>query len=145
MFYLLGSTAAFLLYHLAVHPDKQEILYKEICKVIGPTGDLTEAALAKMKYMKAVQFESQRILPAIFGTSRYFEKDITVGGFRIPKGTVVVRNGAFASMDPDNFTDPDKFLPERWLRGHEARHNADSFANIPFGHGARYSFINGFS
>jgi len=132
-----GSTAAFLLYHLAVHPEKQEILYKEICKVIGPTGDLTEAALAKMKYMKAVQFESQRILPAIFGTSRYFEKDITVGGFRIPKGTVVVRNGAFASMDPDNFTDPDKFLPERWLRGHEARHNADSFANIPFGHGAR--------
>ena len=144
MFYLLGSTAAFLLYHLAVHPDKQEILYKEICKVIGPTGDLTEAALAKMKYMKAVQFESQRILPAIFGTSRYFEKDITVGGFRIPKGTVVVRNGAFASMDPDNFTDPDQFLPERWLRGHEARHNADSFANIPFGHGARYSFYQWF-
>ena len=139
-----GSSAAFLFYHLATHPDKQEILYKEICDVIGPKGDLTEAALAKMKYLKAVQFESQRMIPAIFGTSRYFEKDITVGGFRIPKGTVIVRNGAFASMDPDNFADPDRFLPERWLRGHESRHSADSFANIPFGHGARYRSLKEF-
>lgn len=65
-----GSTAAFLLYHLATNPDKTETLYREICDTIGPRGELTEAALAKMKYIKAVQMESQRILPAIWGTSR---------------------------------------------------------------------------
>ena len=68
---ILGSTASFLLYHLATNPDKQEILYKEICDVIGPQGQLTESSLAKLKYMKAVQMESQRILPAIWGSSRY--------------------------------------------------------------------------
>ena len=31
-----GSTATFLLYHLATHQDKQELLYREICQTIGP-------------------------------------------------------------------------------------------------------------
>ena len=66
-----GSTASFLLYHLATNPEKTELLYREICDTIGPRGQLTEAALAKMKYIKAVQMESQRILPAIWGTSRW--------------------------------------------------------------------------
>ena len=56
---------------------------------------------------------------------------------RIPAGTTVARVGSFSAMDPENFQDPDKFYPERFLRGHKDRHGADSFANIPFGHGAR--------
>ena len=132
-----GSSACFLLYHLATNPDKQEILHKEITDVVGAEGKLTESALGKMKYMKAVQLESQRILPAIWGTSRYFERDVVIGGYRIPKETTVVKAGSFTAMDDKNFVDPDTFMPERWLRGHKARHSADSFANIPFGHGAR--------
>ena len=95
------------------------------------------AALAKMRYMKAVQMESQRILPSIWGTSRVFDKDIVVNGYNIPAGTTVIRVGAFSAMDPENFPEPEKFHPERWLRNHADRHQADSFANLPFGHGAR--------
>jgi len=40
-------------------------------------------------------------------------------------------------MDPKNFDQPQKFLPERWLRGHKERQNFDSFSNLPFGHGSR--------
>jgi len=132
-----GSTAVFLLYHLAQNPDKQEILYKEIVDFVGTDGKLTEAALSKMKYIKAVQIESQRIIPAIWGSSRMFTKDVVIGGFNIPKMSVVVRAGSFTSMDSKSFTDPEKFQPERWLRNHQERHSADPFANIPFGHGAR--------
>ena len=132
-----GSTASFLLYHLATNPDKQEILYKEICDVIGPQGQLTESSLAKMKYMKAVQMESQRILPAVWGSSRVYDKEVTIGGYNIPRGTAVIRAGVIVSTSGDNFKDPLKFLPERWLRGHKDRHTSHSFANIPFGHGSR--------
>ena len=132
-----GTAAAFLLYHLATNPEKQETLYQEICQTIGPTGHLTETALAKMRYMKAVQMESQRILPSVWGSSRMFDKDIVVNGYNIPAGTTVLRVGAFSSMDPENFSEPERFHPERWLRNHPDRHRADSFANIPFGHGAR--------
>ena len=65
-----GTTATFLLYHLADNPEKQEKLYEEICSEIGPDGAMTEAALGRMRYLKACQTESQRMLPAVFGSSR---------------------------------------------------------------------------
>ena len=77
-----GSTAAFLLYHLATNPDKQEKLYQEICQTIGPEGHLSEAAINNMTYMKAVQMESQRLQPAVWGTSRIFRKDVAICGYR---------------------------------------------------------------
>ena len=77
-----GSTATFLLYHLATNPDKQEKLYQEICQTIGPEGHLTEAAINNMTYMKAVQMESQRLQPAVWGTSRIFNKDVAICGYR---------------------------------------------------------------
>lgn len=132
-----GTAASFLLYHLATNPDKQETLYQEICQTIGTSGHLTEADLVKMRYTKAVQMESQRIQPSVFGTSRMFEKDLVINGYNIPAGTTIVRAGHFTSMNPKNFEDPEKFRPERWLRSHSDRHKADSFANLPFGHGAR--------
>merc|ERR1719431_806968 len=79
-----GSTAAFLMYHLASNPDKQELLYQEICQVVGPQGRLDEAALGKMKYMKACQTESQRMLPAVLGSSHKIDSDLVIGGYNIP-------------------------------------------------------------
>ena len=68
---------------------------------------------------------------------RVYERDVVIGGFLIPARSIVVRAGSFTQMDPEMFPEPEQFIPERWLRGHKQRHNADSFANIPFGHGAR--------
>merc|ERR1719315_510342 len=75
--------------------------------------------------------------PGLFGSSRRTVNDIVVGGYQIPKGTTIIRCGSTSSNDPASFKNPEKFQPERWLRGCPERHNADSFANIPFGHGAR--------
>ena len=40
--------------------------------------------------------------------------------------------------DSKHFTNPESFIPERWLRNHKDRHTADPFAYLPFGHGSRY-------
>lgn len=132
-----GGTAAFLMYHLSKHPEVQEKLYDEICETIGCKGQLTETGLNQLKFTKAVQMESQRMLPAIWSTSRIYDLDVVLQGYSIPRGTAVVRVGAVTSMDPKNFDQPQKFLPERWLRGHKERQNFDSFSNLPFGHGSR--------
>jgi cytochrome P450 len=55
-----GNQMTFLLYHLASNPVQQEILAKEVMEVVGQTGDITEAKLNRMKYLKAFQHESQR-------------------------------------------------------------------------------------
>ena len=62
-----GTSATFLLYHLACNPDKQEILYKEVADVIGGDNNekITESKLNKMRYLKATLHESQRMKPSL--------------------------------------------------------------------------------
>jgi len=132
-----GNTGIFLLYHLAKNPDKQEKLFQEIVKIIGQEGNLTANSLAKMKYLKACQQESQRMLPVASGTSRQTQVDMTLGGYQVPAGTKVIRWGILASNCSTNFTNPDIFMPERWLRGDDQYERTCPYASIPFGHGPR--------
>ena len=42
---------------------------------------------------------------------------MVLGGYQIPKGTFVCRHGVFSANNPKYFHEPDKFMPERWIRG----------------------------
>ena len=42
-----------------------------------------------------------------------------------------------AGKDPSQFHDPEKFIPERWLRGCPEQHSAHPYASIVFSHGPR--------
>ena len=65
-----GNQSSFLLYHLAMNPDKQEKLSQEIKEVVGADGKMTEEKLAQMRYLKACQTESQRLASVAAGTVR---------------------------------------------------------------------------
>ena len=133
-----GSTSTFALYHLASNPDKQQMLYEEICNIIGGKDDaITESKLNKMRYLKACLHESQRIFPATIGTSRIAETDCVILGYQIPKGTMLIYYNQIASNNPENFENPEEFLPERWLRSNPDAKKAHPFSSIPFGHGPR--------
>ena len=73
-----SNTLGIILYHLATNPDKQEELYEEIVKVIGKDGNMSEAALADMRYLKACQVESARLAPTAVGTLRYIYLNISL-------------------------------------------------------------------
>ena len=133
-----GSTSTFALYHLASNPDKQDLLYNEICDVIGDKdADITESKLNKMRYLKALLHESQRIFPATIGTSRIAQTDCVILGYQIPKGTMLIYYNQVASNNSENFENPEMFLPERWLRSSPDVKSAHPFSSIPFGHGPR--------
>lgn len=131
-----GNTSAFLFYHLGSHPDKQEILYQEIKEKLGDN-KLTPAILNELKYLKAVQHESQRLLPAIGGVSRLSQKDMVLKGYQIPKNTMIGVQMVPVMRSEKHFKNADQFIPERWMRGCPEKHDAHPFAFIPFGHGAR--------
>ena len=118
--------------------------------------------LNQMKYLRACLIESQRMRPAVLATTRKTSKDlvlgtylpqldfipinqllnhfnIILGGYQVPAGTIVIRNGYGMSNDPKNFLQPDQFMPERWLRYCPNKTKSHPFANIPFGHGSRLS------
>ena len=61
-----------------------------------------------------------RLWPNGTEVSRYIENDITLSSYTIPSGTHVDLNPSVHFRNPDHFPEPDKNIPERWLRKDEA-------------------------
>ncbi|XP_071131030.1 cytochrome P450 10-like isoform X1 [Mytilus edulis] len=136
-----ANTLTFVLTDLSLYPDKQKKLYEEIQRIVGDSTNLTKEHLARMSYLKACVKESiRKTFPLSSGTGRYLETDLEVGGYEIPKDTLVVVNSALMSNDERFFPRPTEYLPERWLRdteGELAISRNFPFAYTPFGYGPR--------
>ncbi|KAK1123108.1 hypothetical protein K0M31_008741 [Melipona bicolor] len=131
-----ANSEAFVLYHLAKNPRTQRKLYDEITSVL-PNNDspVTEKALRNMPYLKACLQETLRLHPAIPYITRLLPKTISLHGYTIPKGTFVIMANQITSQREENFEDPLKFRPERWLSS-SVKGETD-FSYLPFGHGVR--------
>ena len=125
------------LYHLAINPEKQDIVYNEIVSILGKHGTITEAKLNKLRYLKASMRESMRLFSAVLGLGRRTQVNMTLSGYFIPKDSIVNTMFNNNHVDARQFSNPEEFLPERWLRDCPAHHNAHPFAYIPFAHGPR--------
>ncbi|KZC06049.1 putative cytochrome P450 12a5, mitochondrial [Dufourea novaeangliae] len=131
-----ANCEAFLLYHLAKNPRTQRKLYDEIVNVL-PDKDspLTKETLKDMRYLKACFQESLRLRPAFPYFTRLLPKTISIHGYTIPKGTFVIMANQISSQREENYEDPQKFRPERWLTS-SSEGNAE-FSCLPFGYGTR--------
>ena len=58
-----GSSAAFALYFLSKHKDKQEKLRKELQGLVARDGELNYHNVAEASYLEGVMCESLRLLP----------------------------------------------------------------------------------
>ena len=132
-------TAAFLLHHLSQSPTVQYQLAREARRVLGRAGpSLTRRDLSAVPYTRAVLWESLRLNPVAVGTGRILASDATLGGYRVPKGTVCVAMNQVSSRLEEFFPEPGSFLPERWLPGSQYYQlSVDPFLVLPFGHGPR--------
>ncbi|KAK0163148.1 hypothetical protein PV327_006856 [Microctonus hyperodae] len=136
-----SNTQAFLFYFLAKNPRVQRKLYDEVCHVFSSDkSKLSEENIQQTPYLNACLQESLRLRPAFPYISRLLSKKITIHGYAIPKGTYLIMANEISSRREENFEDPEKFLPERWLN----EKFDDNFviqekywSCLPFGHGVR--------
>lgn len=80
--------------------------------------------------------------PSSVVVPRKITTDVYLGPYHIPKGSFVNMDIYALHHDPVNWTDPDRFDPERFAEGDEkvataGRPNSASYSWIPFGNGAR--------
>ncbi|KAJ8041177.1 Cytochrome P450 27C1 [Holothuria leucospilota] len=135
-----SNSLAWALYELSRHPEAEERLFDEVDSVMreGPSSTASHKELAKMPFLKAIMKETLRLYPVVPANNRILEKDVVIGGYHIPKKTVIGSLQFVMGRDPTIFPEPNKFLPERWLKTEEqSSAKSVAFASIPFGFGPR--------
>ncbi|KAJ8912890.1 hypothetical protein NQ315_011213 [Exocentrus adspersus] len=133
-----SNAAASILYQLAIHPEKQQILKDEL-KIILPekSTPITRENLERMTYLKACIKETMRMYPVVIGNGRQTTNDCIIGGYHIPKGVQVIFQHYVISNQEEYFPKSKEFLPERWIKSSPCFKEHHPFASLPFGFGKR--------
>jgi cytochrome P450 len=127
-------------YVLSEHPDVEERLHHELDEVLGGAVPTIEH-LSRLSYLQMVLQETLRLYSPSFSLVRHVIADDEVGGYVLPKDSIVFVTPYFTHRHPDFWPDPDHFDPERFAPG-TRRHK---FAYFPFGGGPRICIGNNFA
>ena len=120
---------------MTIHPEVQEKVVEEIKQVMGDREQVEYDDLQKMKYLDATIQESLRFYPISFLIDRVCNQDTTVAGIPIQSGTIVEVPVRVLHFDPKLFPEPQKFMPERFLR--ENSQNSGTQGFLTFGEGPK--------
>lgn len=128
-------------YFLLSNPACYDRVKAEVRDAFRTKEDITWASVGKLKYLEATVHEALRLTsPAPCNQHRVVPPQghgNVIDGHFVPAGTTVAVAPWVAERHPDNFTDPEKFEPERWL-GTNPRYKDDKLhASQPFGLGVR--------
>ncbi|KAJ0535891.1 putative cytochrome P450 [Helianthus annuus] len=117
------------------HPDVLEKAQNEIDKVVGKERLVNESDIANLPYLRCVVSETLRLYPPTpLLLPHQSTEDCVVGGYHVPRGTVLLVNQWGIQHDPKVWSDPERFDPERFV-GFEA--SKDRFRLMAFGAGRR--------
>ncbi|KAM7315477.1 cytochrome P450 3A41-like [Ixodes scapularis] len=133
-----SSVIAYTVYLLALHPDVQEKLRREMDECFEQYGpEPTLDVVVKLDYLNCVISESMRLYPPVLRLERSPVEDyvMTDTGIKLPKNHVIGIPVYAMHHDPSNFEDPYKFDPERFSE--ENRGCIRPYSYLPFGAGPR--------
>jgi cytochrome P450 len=129
-----ANALAWTWYLLAQHPEVEQRLHEELDRMLGGRIPAADDA-ANLPYTRMVLAESMRLYPPAWAIGRRAVETFTIGGYTIPKGTVVLFSQYLLQRDARFFDRPDQFDPDRWLPGRQR--DRPKFAYFPFGAGTR--------
>jgi cytochrome P450 len=134
-------TATYLIWRLTEAPEWQRNIRKELATLpVQPDGSLSFADLdSRVPSLEACLREVYRLHPASSGRA---ERIVPHGGYflcgvYLPQGTIVSTSVMALHRDESIFSNPDQFIPGRWLDADPLTLKIREAQLIPFGYGAR--------
>ncbi|KAL2505972.1 Cytochrome [Abeliophyllum distichum] len=117
------------------NPEALMKAQNEIDNYIGNSRLIEDSDLIQLPYLHGIINETLRMYPVDpLIPPHESSEECTVGGFRVPKGTMLLVNLWAIQNDPMLWEEPRKFKPERFLNLPGQR---DGFVLMPFGYGRR--------
>ncbi|KAK6920983.1 Cytochrome P450, partial [Dillenia turbinata] len=136
-----SSTVEWAIAELIRHPKILAQVQQELDSVIGCNRLATESDLPQLTYLQAVIKETFRLHPSTpLSLPRMAAEGCEINGYHIPKGATLLVNVWAIARDPEQWTEPLKFRPDRFLPGGEKPSvdiKGNDFEVIPFGAGRR--------
>lgn len=132
-----ATTLKWIIFFMISQPDIQEKLHKEIEKCVCQGQAPSYSDRKEMPYVEATILEALRIGNIVpLAMPHTVPCDIMFKGYVIPKGATILPNLASVHMDPNFFSEPEIFKPERFLSA-DGKQVISSEKLIPFSLGPR--------
>ncbi len=126
-------------YLLARHPPVMKRLQREVDSVLAGRTP-TAADIPNLKYVAQVFNESLRLYPPVPMVARRVDQETHLGGYRLPKDSLVFISIYHLHRHRDLWDEPETFDPDHWLPERGKRAHQLSF--MPFGAGQRLCIGN---
>jgi cytochrome P450 len=130
-------------YLLAQNTEAEGELHAELDRVLEGGRLPTVEDLPALRYTEMVVAETMRLYPPAWAVGRLAVEDHEVGGYPVPRGSLVLVSQYVMHRDPRFFPEPESFRPERWTP--EAKEARPQFSYFPFGGGVRRCIGEGFA
>ncbi|XP_034264197.1 cytochrome P450 2C20-like [Pantherophis guttatus] len=112
----IAVTLSWGLFFMAVHPNIQEKVQKEIENALDPHKTICHEDRKKLPYSYAVIHETQRLSSIAFPTLfRLCEIDLNILDCYIPKGSLMIPDLCSVLLDPKQWETPRQFNPNHFL------------------------------
>ncbi|KAJ1414505.1 Cytochrome P450 [Sesbania bispinosa] len=119
--------------NLLNHPEVLEKAIIELDTQVGQERLMEEVDVTKLQYLQNIISETLRLHPpAPLLVPHFSSDDCKVGGYDVPRNTILMVNAWTIHRDPELWADPTNFKPERFENG-----QADVRGLLPFGMGRR--------
>jgi cytochrome P450 len=122
-------------YLLSRHADAEARLQEELQHALGGRAPRVED-LPQLPYTEMVVREAMRLFPPAPAFARQPIADVLIGGYQVPKASLVTVSTYGLHREERFFPQPEEFIPERFAPGWERR--TPGCAYLPFGAGPRH-------
>jgi cytochrome P450 len=134
---------------LSKHQDVQKKLRNEIKKNLYEDNkriEINNENTKNIDYLNFVIKEGMRLFPPIAAIPlKKTTKEVVLGDYKLPKGTLVQVNVRLIQRDPEIFDEPELFKPDRWSEEAQSKKKIPLYSWIPFSQGPRICIGNNFS
>jgi sterol 14-demethylase len=139
-----SGTAAWALIELLRHPEVRADVVSELDDLYADGSAVSFQALRSIPRLEAVLKETLRLHPPLIVLMRLAQEDVEIAGHVIPAGTIVAASPRVSNRIPEDFPEPDRFDPSRYLDPRQ-EDVANRWTWIPFGAGRHRCVGNAFA